>query len=122
MTGDDRGSALMEALVSAAIVAGVLAAAFQVAAEASRRREAIEERRTALLIAQSQLATVGAAIPSLPGDTSGADGGYSWRLHAEPSRAEGQAAPLLQVTVAVRRTGGTADLAVLRTLRVAQVQ
>jgi hypothetical protein len=112
---NEQGSALLEALVSAAVVAAVLAAAFQVTAQAHRRQAAIEQKHTALLIAQSELSAVGSAIPAAVGETSGVDGDYSWRVRAEP--AQGGAARLLLVTASVRRTDGPADLAVLKTLR-----
>jgi hypothetical protein len=112
---DEQGSALLEALVSTAVVAAVLAAAFQVTAQAQRRRVATEQKHTALLIAQSELAAVGSAIPAVVGETSGVDGDYSWRMRAEPAEVGG--GRLLLVTASVRRIGGPADLAVLKTLR-----
>jgi type II secretory pathway pseudopilin PulG len=117
MSRGERGSALVEALVSAAIVAAALAAALQVTSQSGQRRVAIGQKRAALMIARSELATVGSAIPAAPGETTGADGAYSWRVRAEPG--EGGSSRLLLVTVSVRQTGGTADLAVLKSMRLA---
>lgn len=115
----DTGSALVEAVVSAAVVAMVLLAVFHTQGDSERRHEAFAQRRMALMIARSQLSAVGSAIPTLPGESAGLDGDYSWRVRIEPSDegSEQGAAPLDLVTVSVRRGQGGADLAVLKTLR-----
>ncbi len=122
---DDLGSILIEALVSAAIVAGVLGLLFSTLADAETRRQGLEARRLALMIAQSRLASVGAEIPIATGETQGAEAGLAWRVRIEPGASEGLAisriAPPSLVMVSVRRATGGADLVTLSTLRLAAV-
>lgn len=80
----ESGSALVEAMIGAAIVAGTLAGMYEAIRESAAHNRMIEERRTALLIAQSELAAVGAAIPPAVGITEGTEGTYYWRVDIEP--------------------------------------
>ncbi|HVU19811.1 MAG TPA: hypothetical protein VHE09_03705 [Rhizomicrobium sp.] len=80
----DSGSALVEAMVGAAIVAGTLAAMFGAIRESAAHNHMIEQRRVALMIAQSELAAVGVTIPAAPGVTEGTQGDYYWRIDIEP--------------------------------------
>ena len=83
----DSGSALIEAMVGAAIVMGTLATMYEAIRESAAHNHMIEERRTALMIAQSELAAVGSVIPSLPGTTEGTLGDYYWRVDIQPYNA-----------------------------------
>ena len=119
---DEKGSVFLEALVATAIVAAVLATLFTTLSQADSRRREIDARRTALMIARSELAAVGAEIPLRPGQVAGVEGDFAWRVTIEPGHADaldGDLAPPSTVTVAVRAADGGADLATLTTLRVA---
>jgi hypothetical protein len=123
MMRSDSGSAFIEALVATAIVASVMAAMFGAIDQAGVRRHQIESRRTALLIARSELAAVGDEIPVTPGQIDGAQGDFLWRVRIEPGQPSGPAgslagAPAL-VRVSVRAAAGGDDLVVLKTLRLA---
>jgi hypothetical protein len=116
----EAGSALVEAVVAAAVLAGVLGATFETVEAAQRRQAALDARRTALMIARSRLASVGAEIPAAPGELAGGQGDFTWRVRIEPSQAEaavGAPAELVTVSVAPSRSG--ADLVVLKSLRLA---
>jgi type II secretory pathway component PulJ len=114
----EAGSALIEAMVAVAIIAMMLAVTYRVVGESVLRSRAAEASRTALMIAQSRLASVGADIPLSPGETTGVDGAYAWRIEIEPEPEEASdMGRLLAVTATVRDSGGVVDRAVLRTLR-----
>ena len=126
MMGDDRGSAFIEALVSTAIVAGVLATLFAAIDQAGARRRDIDARRTALLIARSEMAAVGGEIALTPGQVEGVQGDFRWRVRIDPDQAASlttslAGAPAL-VSVSVRPARGGEDLVTLRTLRLATTQ
>jgi general secretion pathway protein I len=118
MTGE-RGSVLVEALVSTTIVAAAMAAMFTAVDESDGHRREIAARRMALMIARSELAAVGSAIPLRPGQVDGAEGDFVWRVRVEPGQADALdsslVAPPSTVTVTVRAAAGGPDLAMLRT-------
>ncbi len=115
----DAGSALVEAMVAVAIVAMMLAVAYRAVGESVLRSRAAEASRTAAMIAQSRLAMVGADIPLTPGESTGVDGDFTWRVEIDPTEEDASAmGHLLAVTASVRGPRG-ADRAVLRTLRLA---
>lgn len=106
---NDSGSVFIESMVAAAIVALSLAAMYRVIEDGAMRNRAVNEKQTALLIAQSELAAVGSAIPLAQGMTGGTDGPYAWRV--DISSTDAQSAPssagqLWQVTVSVRALEG----------------
>ena len=118
--GADGGSAFVESIVAAAIVAMALGATYRVIADGAARDKAVAARRTALLVAQSELAAVGADIPLAPGDAAGQSGDLAWRVDITPyGENEGQnpAGELLRVAVSVRPRDGGADLVTLQSLR-----
>lgn len=118
---DDRGFALAETLVAAAIIAGMLGVTFQTIENGARQARLIEDRRQAMLVAQSQLTAVGSAQSTSFGETSGLTSGIRWRLMVQPFRAdEPSGARLEQVSVAAGLAGDKRDLVVLRTIRVAR--
>ncbi len=123
MKSDERGSLFLEALIAAAIIAMVLAGAYQAVGAAAARQHQLEARRAAYLIAQSQLASVGGDLAVQPGSAGGVDGDYVWRIDITPYRdalAQSAAGELYQVRVGVRPRGAGADLAVLTSLRLAR--
>ena len=111
----------MESIVAAAIVAMALGATFRVIADGAARDRAAEARRAALLVAQSELAAVGADIPLVPGDASGQSGDLAWRVDITPyGENEDQNNPagrLLHVAVSVWPRDGGARLVTLQSLR-----
>jgi len=118
----DRGSALVEALIGAAIVALTLGTMFQSIIDSVSRNRMAEEKRLASLIAQSELSSVGSIIPVEPGVTSGVELGYSWHVQIEPFSGTvpaSNAGQLWDVTVSVKSARGR-PLASLHTLTIAK--
>jgi type II secretory pathway component PulJ len=125
MTRPDRqaGSAVVEAMVAVAIIAVMLAVTYQALGQSTVRSRAAESSRMAAMIARSRLALVGADIPLQPGEASGTEGDFAWRVHivAAPEAAS-DVGQLMSVTASVRGRRGGPDRAVLRTLRLAPAQ
>jgi general secretion pathway protein I len=121
MSAGESGSVLLEALVSTLVVAAALGATFTAVGAADHQRRQIDARRSALMIARSELAAVGAEIPLRPGRVGGVDGDFAWRIMIEPGQANALngslAGPPATITVAVSAASGGPDLVVLRTLR-----
>jgi general secretion pathway protein I len=102
----EAGSILIEALIAIAILSMVLAAAYNLIGASALRAKAAESARTAGLIAQSQLAAVGPVIPLSPGETTGLQDGYSWRVAIdETASAPSATGRLMRVTVTVGSQG-----------------
>src|SRR5665213_2028855 len=80
----DRGAVFVEALVAAAIVAMILAATLRVISDGAVSQRMMENRRMALLVAQSELAAVGADIPVETGESAGFAGNLVWRVDISP--------------------------------------
>lgn len=119
----DAGSVFVESIIAAAIVAMALGATLKVVADGASRERATEARRTALQVAQSELAAVGAEIPLRSGQQTGVTGEMIWRVDISPAddAVESSAVgPLWQVSVAVQPREGGAPLARLDTLRLGQ--
>ena len=124
MTERENGSVLIEAMVASVIVALMLAAMYAAIADTARGSAHAIEKRTALMIAQSELAAVGSAVPLSLGITGGVQGPYAWRIDIEPYSAipdASNAGQLWEVTVSVRATDGKADLVTLRSLELSPV-
>ena len=118
----DSGSALVEALIGAAIVAMTLGTMYRAVTDSAARNRMAEEKRFATLIAQSELATVGAIVPVQPGVTSGIEVGFPWRIQIEPlsmNLPASNTGTVLQVTVSVRNPKGR-QLASISTLALGQ--
>jgi hypothetical protein len=110
----------VEALVAAAIVAMILAATLRVISDGAVREHTLGNRRMAVMLAQSELAAVGAEIPLEPGETAGFAGNLVWR--ADISRYDAAGGPnsvgaLMRVRVSVRPRAGGPDLVELDSLR-----
>ena len=100
------GSVLVEAMVAVAVISLVLmlAVTYRAVGESTLRARAAEAARTAGLIAQSRLALVGGEIPLAPGETTGVDGDFTWRVDVAPAPEESSAmGPLLAVTASGAR-------------------
>jgi general secretion pathway protein I len=120
--GSDRGSMLVEAMVAVAIVAMMLAVAYRAMGDSLLRVRGAEASRTAAVIAQSRLASVGSEIPLSPGETTGVDGDFTWDVTIAPAPQEASdVGRLLSVTARVRGPGDKVDRVVLPTLRVEPV-
>lgn len=120
--GGESGAVFVESIIAAAIVAMALGSTFQVIVDSAARERGVEARRTALEIAQSELANLGAEIPLAPGQTAGVMGGMIWRVDISPySQGDdvSAAGELWQVAVSVRPRAGGPNLVELRTLRLA---
>ncbi len=117
---NDAGAIFVESLIAAAIVAMALAGAFQVIADSASRARKAEVHRSALMIAQSELAAVGADIPLEGGQSDGVVGNLVWQVNVTPYTAEGEAnsaGALWKVEVSVRPRAGGQSLVTLATLR-----
>jgi type II secretory pathway pseudopilin PulG len=115
------GFALVETLIAAAIIAGMLAAVFQVIQTGAQQNRSVEQRRLAILTAQSQLAAVGASENNRLGESRGVSNQISWRISITPrGRSRTSTARLEDVTVTTGIAGEERALFVLRTIRVAQ--
>jgi hypothetical protein len=119
----DEGSVFIESMVAAAIVALALAAMYRVIGDGAMRNRAVNEKQTALLIAQSELAAVGSGIPLAQGMTSGTEGPYAWRVDISSSDvgsgSASVAGPLWQVTVSVRALDSENAIVTLKSLALA---
>lgn len=119
---NDSGSVFIESMVAAAIVALSLSAMYRVIEDGAMRNRMVNEKQTALLIAESELAAVGSAIPLAQGMTGGTDGPYAWQVDIAPSdaaSAASDAGQLWQVTVSVRALDGGNAIVTLDSLAVA---
>lgn len=119
MNSPDRGTVFVESIIAAAIVAMALGTTFEIIADGAKRDRSVEAHQLALLVAQSQLADVGADIPLATGRTTGLAGGYAWQVDVSSYAAEGgsdSVGALWKIDVAVHRQGGAA-LARLSSLR-----
>ncbi|MBV8978372.1 MAG: hypothetical protein JOZ13_13455 [Alphaproteobacteria bacterium] len=71
-------------MVGAAIISMTLAAMYESIVSTAAHNRMAESRRTAMMIAQSELAAVGPVIPSVPGTTEGTEGDFYWRVDIAP--------------------------------------
>ena len=118
----DEGSIFIETMIAAAIVAVMLGGLFQAMAASAVRHRMSEDRRTALLIAQSQIAQVGAAVSLQSGRTATLQGDYVSQVDVDAYPGMGgdsAAGRLAMVVVTVHRRDGARSLVTLRTLRLA---
>lgn len=114
---DEAGFTLPEALVAAAIVAAMLGVTLGVVQDNARAARINEERRAALLVAQSQMAAAQVAIPGRFANVEGAAGNIRWTLRIEPYRGALSSPPLDQITVTAGTGPSGAPLVELSSLR-----
>ena len=118
---NESGFALAETLVATAIIAAMLGVTFQSIEAGARQTRQIEDRRKAMLVAQSQLTAVGSAQSTSFGETSGLTSGIRWRLSVQLYRAnEPSGARLETVSVTAGLASDKRDLVILNTIRVAR--
>jgi type II secretion system protein I len=115
----DRGFTLPEALVASAIVAAMLGVTLNVVQNNARAARINEERRAALLVAQSQLAVAEVAVPERFANREGESGGIGWQLRVEPYRGALSSPALDRITVTAGKGPSGQPLVELTTLRVA---
>jgi type II secretory pathway pseudopilin PulG len=112
---------LVEAIIAAGIVAVMMAALYTSIAGSAARQQMLSDRRLALMVARSAMATVGEETPATVGTTTGVNGDYGWRIDISPYGGDltpSAAGPLGVITVQVFKGGQGRSLATLRTLRV----
>lgn len=96
---NERGSILVETLIATAILAMILAAAFQTLHDSARRARRVSDQRIALLIAQSRLAEYPLNRPAARGSRSGSDQGFLWRVDIVPAGGDRQTTVQLAVSI-----------------------
>ncbi len=109
----EAGSALIEAVISLALLAGILGAVYQVSAASAARHRAVEARRHALLVARSVLASVGSAIPAVSGSRQGVDSGEAWRTETQRCGSNDSTAGILYCVTVSAGEPGAAPLVTL---------
>ena len=116
--GGETGTMIVEAMVAVLIVSLMAGLWFQTVAGTTARERGLADRRTALLVAQSQLATVGVLHAVVPGTTTGRDGRFAWRIAIDGAPDAGAGIARVTVTVDGDGEGNSARrLASLETLR-----
>ncbi len=115
----ERGFTLPEALVASAIVAAMLGVTLNVVQNNARSARINEERRAALLVAQSQLAVAEVAVPGRFVTREGRSGDIAWQVRIEPFRSALASPALDQITVTAGTGPQGLPLVELTTLRVA---
>ena len=115
----EAGFTLPEALVASAIVAAMLGVTLGVVQNSARAARINEERRAALLVAQSQLAVAEVAVPGRFAQREGKSGAIRWALRIEPYRAALASPSLDRITVTAGEGPSGKPLVELSTLRVA---
>lgn len=114
----ESGSALLEALVGTAIIAMTVATMYRAVIETAARNQMADLKRTALLVAQSELAAVGTIVPLEPGVSAGTQAGLNWRVEISPLGSSTNVGQLWQIAVSVRKPGGR-DLIRIDTVKLA---
>lgn len=115
----ERGFTLPEALVASAIVAAMLGVTLGVVQNNARAARINEERRAALLVAQSQLAVAEVAVPGRFAQREGTSGAIRWAIRIEPYRGALASPALDRITVTAGEGPSGKPLVELSTLRVA---
>jgi prepilin-type N-terminal cleavage/methylation domain-containing protein len=116
----DEGFTLPEALVASAIVAAMLGVTLNVVQNNARAARINEERRAALLVAQSQLAVAEVAVAGRFAEREGRSGVIDWQLRVEPFRGTIASPALDQITVTAGAGPSGQPLVELTTLRMAR--
>jgi type II secretory pathway pseudopilin PulG len=122
MNRHDSGSALVEALVAAAIVMLMLGGTYTALSGARDRARIGADKSMALLVAQSALSTVGTTIPAESGRTTGIEGPFRWVVQVEPYDNTDLQVPMFSVTASVGRESEKTALVTLHTLRISDAR
>jgi len=115
----ETGFGLVETLIAVAIIATVTIVTFQSIVMNARAMQAVEDRRTAVLVAKSALdAAVGGSV-GIDGPRSGNDGRMHWQVAVTPFQSRlGNAPPLDLITATVTLQGTERPILQLRTLKI----
>ncbi|HEY4078739.1 MAG TPA: hypothetical protein VGM26_17560 [Rhizomicrobium sp.] len=116
----DLGSAFIEVLVALAITAVAFGILLEVVGDGAVRARVAENKRAALVVAQSELAAAGVGYPLDGGPVNGVEGPFSWWIDAVPYEQGASSTGILwRVTVHVSLQNGGPVLVQLRSLRLA---
>ena len=113
------GFSLPETLVASAIVAAMLGATLNAVQDNARAARVNEERRAALLVAQSQLAAARVTLPDRLASLEGRSGDIGWTVRIEPYRGALANPPLDRITVTAGTGPTDRPLVEISTLRMA---
>lgn len=116
-TRGEAGFAIVEVVVAAAIVAGMMALTYRTIVGNAQAGRMVAERRNAAMLAQSVLAQATASPDAASLVQTGRDGALTWQV-ARSAYDNGGTAPLERV--AVRVSGPNGPLITLDTLRLAR--
>lgn len=117
----EHGFVLVEALVASAIIALMFAVTLQVVAQQARTARLVEQRRMATMVAQSQLAALGADPATSFGNSHGDTNGIPWRITMAPYFVgPSDSVRLDLVTISAGNDGRGHDLVTLHTLKIAR--
>ncbi len=112
-----KGLAIVEVVIAAAIVAGMMALTYRTIAANALAARQVAERRHAAMLARSVLDQVSAGPAAAAQAETGRDGTLGWRVARAPYGGDG-ALPLERIAVEVRNASG--PVLTLQTLRVAR--
>lgn len=110
--GAETGAVVVEALVAVLIIAAMAGLWFDTIVQGARQQHGLADRRLAMLVVESQAATVG--IIGATGERRGSDAGMDWQIDVEPFAQAG--AGIEKLRVSAGRPGGP-PLASVESLR-----
>lgn len=96
-----EGFALVEAVVSLAIVAAILGATFQALGAVRSAVTSAQAHRLAALEARSLIAQLGSTIPLVPGTSEGGSELHRWQVDIATAESRAIRVPLRRVVVTV---------------------
>lgn len=114
------GFTLVETLIALAIIAGAMAATLRVVVGQAHATRSVDERRIAMLVAQSQLAALAAAADTGQFETRGRTSGVDWRVEIAPYPTRFARPKIESITVSAGSGANGRPLAVLHSLRLAR--
>ena len=119
---NEQGFALIEALIAAALFAGMTALLFQTVTSTLSAKRHVAESRRATLVAQSALAEFQDSRMRPTIAQTGQDGPFSWRAQIAPysGAATENSRGLEQLTITVSHTQTRRTITSLTTLRLAR--
>lgn len=98
---NEEGSAFLETIIAAALLAGILGVTFETLQAAADRARKANLREQATLVAQSRLAQYPVTSTVRPDRLGGSDGGFHWQVEIVPDRMAGGRSGLMRVEVMV---------------------
>lgn len=113
---NDRGTVFLETIIAAAILAGILAVAFDTLRDSAARVRRVRLQQQAMLVAQSRLAEYPLTQTVRPDRVSGTVPGFRWTVTIAPGRGEVENG-LMRVTAVVGDSSGEGMQVALASLR-----